>query len=391
MTSLRRLWGFLAVDFTALSRDRMALFFTLVLPIAFVFGVGIVTGGSESRRLPIGVVDADGSEQSGRLVDRLDADESLSVTVLADTASLQEQVGQGRFAAGLVLPGGYGRALAAGDPVTLTLFEGGLGAAQVAQATVGSVVSEQAAEMSAVRFAVAAGGDASAAADAAVALAPAVATSTTVDVQAVSSTAVYQPGFTGAAYTILILFMTITALTSAGTIAERKEQGVAQRSLVTPATRSELVLGFTVARFVLLLATAVVLVVATRLLFGVRWGDLAAVAAVVVVYSAVCVGLVVVVGTLYRTSSQAGSVGPWVGIVMGMLGGCMWPLAIVPPFMRVVGHLFPTAWGVDALRIVVLGGGGIDDILLQLAVLVAFAAVLLGVGATRLRASMTRG
>lgn len=388
MSVLRRLWAFLVVDFTGLVRDRMALFFIIILPLAAVFGIGLLTGGAADARLPVGVVVDDTSAQAAQLADRIAADDSLTVTRVDDSDLLQEGIAHGRFVAGLVVPEDYGARLAAGDTVTLTVYEGAAGSAQVARAALGSVVSAQAGEVTAARFAESAGTGSIAAAAEAALLAPEMTATTSVDVVAVAGDALSVPGFTGVAYKILILFMTITAVTSAGTIAERKEQGVARRSLVTPATEGELVGGFTVARFVLLLATGVLLVVATRVLFAVRWGDLVAVAAVLVVYSLVCVGLVAVVGTLYRTSSQAGSVGPWVGIVMGMLGGCMWPLEIVPPFMRVIGHLLPTAWGVDALRIVVVGGGGLGDIWLQLGVLVCFAVALLTIGGLRMRASL---
>jgi ABC-2 type transport system permease protein len=53
-------------------------------------------------------------------------------------------------------------------------------------------------------------------------------------------------------------------------------------------------------------------------------------------------------GTVFRTSEQATAIGPAVGTAFGMLGGCMWPLEIVPQPVRLVGHATPHAWAVDA-------------------------------------------
>ena len=39
-------------------------------------------------------------------------------------------------------------------------------------------------------------------------------------------------------------------------------------------------------------------------------------------------------GSVFRTPEQASSIGPTVGMVAGMLGGCMWPLAIVTVRLR---------------------------------------------------------
>ena len=63
----------------------------------------------------------------------------------------------------------------------------------------------------------------------------------------------------------------------------------------------------------------------------------------------------------------------------------MWPLEIVPPFMRTVGHALPHAWAVDAWVALLSRGGDIGDITQELLVLGAFAATLLMISTTRLR------
>src|SRR5215204_2776767 len=81
-------------------------------------------------------------------------------------------------------------------------------------------------------------------------------------------------------------------------------------------------------------------------------------------------------------------VDPPVGIALGMLGGCMWPLAIVPQPMRVVGHLFPQAWAMDGFIALIAKGERVPGITLQLAVLAAFAAALLALATWRLRKAL---
>jgi ABC-2 type transport system permease protein len=71
-----------------------------------------------------------------------------------------------------------------------------------------------------------------------------------------------------------------------------------------------------------------------------------------------------------------------------MLGGCMWPLEIVPPAVRALGHLTPHAWAVDAWVVLLSRGGGLLDILRQLAVLLAFAVGQLVLASMRLRRSL---
>jgi len=66
----------------------------------------------------------------------------------------------------------------------------------------------------------------------------------------------------------------------------------------------------------------------------------------------------------------------------------MWPLAIVPEPMRVVGHLFPQAWAMDAFIALIAKGEDITGIAVELAVLGAFAAVLLALATWRLRRTL---
>lgn len=77
------------------------------------------------------------------------------------------------------------------------------------------------------------------------------------------------------------------------------------------------------------------------------------------------------------------------GIGFGMLGGCMWPLEIVPESMQRLGHIFPHAWAMDAWIELIGRGGGFGDILTELAVLAGFIAVLFPLGAWRLHRAIT--
>ena len=96
-------------------------------------------------------------------------------------------------------------------------------------------------------------------------------------------------------------------------------------------------------------------------------------------------------GTLFHTPEQASAIGPAVGIAFGMLDGCMWPLEIVPAGVRAAGHLTPHAWAVDAWVTLLSRGGGVGDILVELAVLAGFAVLLLGTATLRLRRSLVTG
>ena len=108
------------------------------------------------------------------------------------------------------------------------------------------------------------------------------------------------------------------------------------------------------------------------------------------VFALVGTGAGMLFGSLLRTPEQATSIGPPVGIALGMLGGCMWPLAIVPAPMRLAGHLFPHAWAMDAFIDLISEDAGLAGIAGKLAVLAGFAAVLLALATWRLRRALVR-
>ena len=95
------------------------------------------------------------------------------------------------------------------------------------------------------------------------------------------------------------------------------------------------------------------------------------------------------VGAIATDQEQAAAIATPIAIALGMLGGCMWPLALVPPIMQTIGHVTPQAWAMDAWLTLIWERGGVAAIAGPLAVLAGFA-VALGVLATwRLRKSLT--
>jgi ABC-2 type transport system permease protein len=188
----------------------------------------------------------------------------------------------------------------------------------------------------------------------------------------------------------LVLFVFITSLAGAAALIEERRLGVTRRMLAAPTTATAILLGETLGRFLVALLQGLIVFTIGWLVFGVDWGDPPAALLLVTVFALVGTGAGMLFGSLLRTPEQATSIGPPVGIALGMLGGCMWPLAIVPAPMRLAGHLFPHAWAMDAFIDLISENAGLAGIAGKLAVLAAFAAVLLAVATWRLRRALVR-
>lgn len=69
-------------------------------------------------------------------------------------------------------------------------------------------------------------------------------------------------------------------------------------------------------------------------MFGVSWGNPLAAAALIGMWALVGPGAGMGSGTLFRTPEQTTAIGQAMGIAFGMLGGCVWPIEIVPQSVR---------------------------------------------------------
>jgi ABC-2 type transport system permease protein len=373
-----------------LARDRLALFFLVLLPVVIIAIIGITFGDAASERLPVGIADEGAGPLGDELRAALAASPALDPRAYDDTDALGKAVRRGVVSAGVVLPAGYDQALRAGRAAEVTfVVDQTRPAPAPVRSAVSAVVARQAAQVKAARFAA---DNAGVGFD--TALARARALSALPEQVRVEATTIggredaLPTGFNYTAPANLVLFVFITSLAGAAGLIEARRLGVTRRMLATPTTASTILFGEALSRFAVALLQGMIIFLVGWLVFGVDWGDPPAALILVVTFALVGTGVGMLLGSVLRNAEQATSIGPPVGIALGMLGGCMWPLAIVPQPMRVVGHLFPQAWAMDAFIALIAKGEDIAGIARQLAVLAAFAVALLALATWRLRRAL---
>jgi linearmycin/streptolysin S transport system permease protein len=381
---MKAVWIALA-NLRRMFRVRTNIFFVFVFPMVLILILGTTFGGSASPRL--GVVTTGSGPLGAALLRQLEQTPHLRVVPVSDPAALLTQVERGNMAAGVIIPDGYDGAVRAGHAVTLRYLARPDQPSQRLGETVRGAVARQAALLGAARFAVAQHAVRSFGAGLAQAtrISPAVpAVSVT---QATAGTALFSRTlgqFDEGAWTELLLFLFLIAMTGSVALIESRRLGVSRRMLATPTSSATVIAGETLGRVLISCVQALVIILGSALLFGVNWGAPAGVAAVVVLFALVASGAGIFVGTLFRNEQQAIGVS-LLGLGLGALGGCMVPLEVFSPVMRRVAHATPQAWGNDAFARLVGHGASIAGILPQLGVLAAYAAVLLTLAAWRLR------
>lgn len=380
---------FATTELRRAARDRTFLFFALFLPFMVILLIGVTTSGFAQER--VGVVRGERTVLADSLVAGLDAAPGMEAVAVADRAAGVQKLRLGEVAAVVVVPKGFDSTLRAGGSVVVpALTSGAVGSGQSTLAGVRAVVAHQAAIVQAAAVATTQVGGTFADNHARATTLQQRAPIAAVRTEVVDSAANYLPlGFSYSAPTMLVLFVFINAAAGGAAIIQTRRLGIFSRALAAPVRPRDLVLGEGLCYLALAVAQAALIVGVGALVFGVHWGDPLAATALIGVWCLVGTGAGLVSGTLFHTAEQASAIGPAVGIAFGMLGGCMWPLEIVPAGVRAAGHLTPHAWAVDAWVTLLSRGGGIGDILGPLAVLAGFAVLLLGTATLRLRRSLT--
>lgn len=174
----------------------------------------------------------------------------------------------------------------------------------------------------------------------------------------------------------MVMFLMMNLLIFGGSsVATERQTGVIKRLAVYPLSRTELVLGKIYGRLLLGLVQMVVFILAGVFLFRVNLGDqLFGIVLTLSIYSWLAAALGVLIGAVTRNPEQTVGLCVLVSILMAALGGCWWPLEVVPDTLKTVGHFVPSAWAMDALHSLISFGEGISAIGIELLVLTAFAA-----------------
>ncbi|HQR78971.1 MAG TPA: ABC transporter permease [Actinomycetota bacterium] len=352
------------VEWIRFFRDRVALFSTIALPIVLVLLIGL-TFGRGGAQLGLGVLAEDPGPLGTSLIAELEDSPALGVTVYSDRGDLYRDIRMGLLGGGVEVP-------ADGQPVQIFVQQ-----ASSAAGVVMSTVNAAAAQVGTRATAVAVlsrevpARKAAAAVDQALGDVPPLGVTTTT-VGAVSETD--RNSFALAVPSQLMLFTFLNGLLGAATLVQARQLGVFRRMLATPHGLGVYLSGLGLSRFLIALLQAAILLGIGVLAFRVHFGNPVAVLVLVFVYSVIASAAGMLLGAVVRTPGQAAAIAVPTGILFGMLGGCMWPLSVVGPVMRAVGHITPQAWANDAWNLVINEGAGVAGIGRQLLVLIAFAA-----------------
>jgi len=181
-------------------------------------------------------------------------------------------------------------------------------------------------------------------------------------------------------YTVMFVFFIIAAM--AGSIRVEKHNGTFRRLLNVPVGRSELAAGkmtsAIVAGFIQVLFLFLVGAVIFRLSLG-RDPLAFLVLTGALVTTAAALGLAVATTSLKGVGMATGLV------IAALVGGCMFPIDLMPPFLQKLSYAVPHSWAMKGYLSLMVRGLGLQEIIPHIGALLGFALVFFLIAVWRLR------
>ncbi len=379
-----------AKDLRQRIRDRSAIAIAIVAPfgLAAMFALLIPTGAG-AFQVTYAVVDADrgllaAAFRAGPLAGLVDAGVAELVE-LPSEAVARDRVAARAVDAAIVIPAGFSDAVVAGVAAEIVVV--GNVDANLATQVATSVASGFIDELAAIRLAVATtivveGGVPDPARSTELAER---AQRTRVPIDIVGTTADSRQAGSATFYaaSMAVFFLFFTAQFGVLSLLGERRTGTLSRIAAAPVPAWAIVLGKALATFVLAAGSMTVLVVASSLLLGARWGDPAAVSLLVLGVVVSAMGITALITTLTRTEEQAGNWNSIAAMVLAILGGAFFPVSRGPEFLQQASVLTPHAWFLRGIGDLAPPDAGISAVLVPIAALFAIGIVTGAVGLLR--------
>lgn len=394
---MKKIWTIAWNDMVIRLRDRNAIILTLLAPMLITGIMGLALGGGgEPHPISVSVINQD-EGPFGKIFEAAIADTKSGVALKSspagDLAGARETVERGETQALIYVPRDFSAALqtAGGASAAAPAVQVYCGADAATKADAIRSVCDQAArrlralvvgkQIAAARLQIGDGQDARASQlDAAFA-------------QEISSRQIWKEAavieiksapagdgkirsnpFAFFAPSLGVFFLMICMFEAPRSILGEREDGTLGRLLRTPIGPAQILLGKLSGSYLSGILQFIMLVVASRLVFGLTWGhSLSGLALMVVAVVAASASMGAVVAAFSKDVFQAGAIGGAITLLSAGLGGNFFAADNLPGWLEVLSRLTINRWALEGFSKLVVRGLDAHDVLLNAGVLIGIA------------------
>lgn len=368
---MKRFWPMFRKEFIQMRRDRLTLGIMIGIPVIqlLMFGFAIQT---DVRHIPTVVLDESRTPASRDIIQAFENTGSFRIVAhVDDRRALDAAIARGDAQAGIVVPEDYPRDLARGTTATVQVI---VDASDPLSSTAALAAAAGVAQVRNLAILSAAAGR------------------TQLPLEARVRPR-YNPGLRSPNYIVpglvgVILTITMVLVTAMAIVRER-ERGTLEQLIVTPITKTELMLG-KIAPYVgvgMVQMTAVL--VLGRFVFDVPLtGNVLLLYGVALVFVIASLSLGLFVSTLVRTQQQAMQASFFFVLPNILLSGFMFPRQAMPLVFQWLGALLPLTHFLKVLRGILLKGVGVTELWQEMLLLVLFAVGLIALAVRRFQKTL---
>lgn len=379
---------------TRVARDRRALIMLLLFPMILIAILGQalkgMMGGGDIKPFPVLVINADQAVMQparfefGKILvtDVLGSDGArkiLDVTAADDLEKARQQVANGKAVALIYVPASFTADVIAGRPAKIEVaadpgqpLQSEI-VAQIVQSFTDALVTNTLAVKELGPQALQA--QSADAARQAQALLPKL-VETSSGARKVTAIQYY-------AAAMAVMFMVMTALQRAKDIIRDRQEGTLARILTSPTGKLTVMFGQIVSSIVVIMAQFLVLMIGTRLIFGVDWGPWGAALLLGTAFALAGAGIGTAAAGMLKDPQAADALGGILGNIFAALSGGMFPIYFFGKGMKLAAHVIPNYWGLTGF-LDQMAGLGLERVWLPVAVLAGMGLVTGSLGAWRL-------
>jgi ABC-2 type transport system permease protein len=188
-----------------------------------------------------------------------------------------------------------------------------------------------------------------------------------------------------------VLFVFLTAQTTASSIYDEKKVGSFRRLMAAPLTRYSILSGKLLPNFLVVLVQFIVIFASSLLILpligveAITLGNNLLALVLVCAFTALCsTSLGILIAALARTEGQISGVSQLVLWITGLLGGCIVPLTLFNnQALNTISKFVPQSWALNGLMDLMVRGYGLQDVLPELGALLVFSLVFFAIGLWR--------
>ncbi len=367
-----------------LRRDRRALFILVAFPamVLVLYGYAL---NFDVHHLPLGIADLDHTRHSREFAMSFTHGEYFDRVFTASSArELDAALERGDIRVGLVIPEGFARALARGEPVTVQALVDGTNSntAVTALGYLQGFTLDHVMDLTTKRL------------TAMGAIAGPLGTSgaSPFDLRLV---VFYNPTLETARFLVpglIGIILTVMAVVSTAlSLVREKERGTMDMLRVSPVRAFEVVVGKTAPYLVLALVASALVVTVGWLLFGVEVrGSVPLLFAMLLLFLFGALAMGVLVSSLTDSAQVAFTITTTLTMLPSfLLSGFVFPLDSMPVAIRAVSYIIPARYVIAILRAVILKGEGVDTFWFEFICLVVFAVMMVTLASLMVRRKMT--